>query len=338
MDYVSGEILTNSGFKRGYFGFQNRRIVETGSGIPPKKPLCNGFIVPKLINAHTHIGDSFIRKKNIHLPRNIEELVAPPHGLKHRLLHEASSDEITTGMKESIDEMANEGVSVFCDFRENGIAGINQLTTAVKQSQISPVILSRPEGLNYNADEVEQLLTESQGIGISSISDWEYSELEKVAKHAKKRKKIFAMHASERIRENIDCILDLRPDFLVHMIMATEPDLIRVRESDIPVVICPRSNAFFGLKPDIKLMKHVGIDLMIGTDNAMLHSPNILDEIKYLKTQSQELSTEELLKTITYTPRKALNLDDCILAPDSPADFVVLDKKSLKPLYISVNK
>jgi len=338
MDYVSGKILTKSGFNKGYFGFENRRIVETGSGIPPKKPLCNGFIIPKLINAHTHIGDSFIRKKNIDLPRNIEELVAPPHGLKHRLLHEASSDEITAGMKKSIDEMTNAGVSVFCDFRENGIIGINQLTTAVKHAQISPVILSRPEGLNYNADEVEQLLNNSQGIGISSTLDWEYSELEKVAKHTKKRKKMFALHVSERVRENIDCILDLHPDFLVHMIMATESDLIRVRENNIPVVICPRSNAFFGLKLDIKLMKHVGIDLMIGTDNAMLHSPNILDEIIYLKTQSQGLSTEELLRMITYTPRKALNLDDCILDPDSPADFVVLDKKSLRSLYISVDK
>jgi len=338
MDYVSGEILTESGFKRGYFGFENRKIVETGSGVPPKKPLCDGFIVPTLINAHTHIGDSFIRKKNIDLPRNIEELVAPPHGLKHRLLHEASSDEITTGMKESIDEMANAGVSAFCDFRENGITGVDQLTAAVKQSQISSVILSRPKELNYDADEVEQLLNNSQGIGISSISDWKYSELEKVTKHAKKRKKMFALHVSERVREDIDCILDLHPDFLVHMIMATESDLTRVKENNIPVVVCPRSNAFFGLKPDIKLMKHVGIDLMVGTDNAMLHSPNILDEIIYLKTQPQGLSTEELLIMITYAPRKALNLDDCILGPNSPADFVVLDKKSLRPLYISVNK
>jgi cytosine/adenosine deaminase-related metal-dependent hydrolase len=338
MDYVSGEILTESGFKRGYFGFENRKIVETGSGVPPKKPLCNGFIVPTLTNAHTHIGDSFIRKKNINLPRNIEELVAPPHGLKHRLLHEASSDEITTGMKESINEMTNIGISVFCDFRENGTIGINQLTNAMKHTKISSVILSRPNRLEYDADEVEQLLNNSQGIGISSISDWEYSELEKVAKHTKKRKKMFALHVSERIRENIDCILDLRPDFLVHMIMATESDLIRVRESDIPVVVCPRSNAFFGLKPDIKLMKHVGINLMVGTDNAMLHLPNILDEIIYLKTQPQGLLTEELLRMITYAPRKALNLDDCILAPNSPADFVVLDKKSLRPLYISVNK
>jgi len=70
----------------------------------------------------------------------------------------------------------------------------------------------------------------------------------------------------------------------------------------------------------------------------MLHTPNILDEITYLKTQSKGRSTEELLRMITYAPRKALNLDDCILGPDSPADFVVLDKKSLRPLYISVNK
>ena len=335
MDYVSGEILTYNGFEKGYIGFEKNRIIEVGKGLPPKKPICKGMIVPTFVNAHTHIGDSFIRKKDIKLPKNVEELVAPTHGLKHRLLNEASDEEIIDGIKDSLDIMIKTGTSHFCDFRENGIRGINQLKNALKNKTISPLILSRPKQLKYDKDEIEPLLENSQGMGLSSISDWEYSELMKVAKHVKKRKKIFGIHASERTREDLDLILDLKPDFLVHLIYAKDNDLERVKDSNIPVVICPRSNMFYGLKPNLKLLKKHEVDLVIGTDNAMLTPPNILDEIKYLKTFSKEFSILELLYAITYAPRKALNLDDCILASNSKADFVVLDKKHLKNLYIS---
>jgi len=335
MDYVSGEILTYNGFEKGYIGFEKNRIIEVGKGLPPKKPICKGMIVPTFVNAHTHIGDSFIRKKDIKLPKNVEELVAPTHGLKHRLLNEASDEEIIDGIKDSLDIMIKTGTSHFLDFRENGIHGINQLKNALKNKTISSFILSRPKQLKYDKDEIELLLENSQGMGLSSISDWEYSELMKVAKHVKKRKKIFGIHASERMQEDLDLILDLKPDFLVHLIYAKDNDLERVKDSNIPVVICPRSNMFYGLKPNLKLLKKHAVNLLIGTDNAMLTPPNILDEIKYLKTLSKEFSILELLHAITYAPRKALNLDDCILASNSKADFVVLDKKHLKDLYIS---
>jgi cytosine/adenosine deaminase-related metal-dependent hydrolase len=85
-------------------------------------------------------------------------------------------------------------------------------------------------------------------------------------------------------------------------------------------------------------MKQIGVDVMLGTDNAMINSPSILDEMTYLKNQFSEFSKEELLKMITYVPRKALNWDDYILGPNSPAKLVVLDKKSLKPLYVPIGK
>jgi len=336
MEYVSGKILTEEGFEEGYIGFENHKIVDRGRKNSPKKSKCNGLIVPTFVNAHTHIGDSFIREKDIKLPKNIEELVAPPNGLKHKLLKQISEFEIINGMKKSISEMKNSGVSYFCDFRENGLQGINYLQKALVDSNISAVILSRSNQLTYNKDEVEILLKNSQGIGLSSISDWEYSEIEKMAKHTKKRKKTFAIHASERIREDIDLILNLKPDFLVHMIKATESDLIRIKDADIPIVVCPRSNAFFGLKSNIKMMKKIGINIMIGTDNAMLNPPRILDEIRHIQSHNKEISILELLQMITYIPRKALNLDDGIPDLDSPAKFVVVDEKYLKTLYVSI--
>jgi len=336
MEYVSGEILTDKGFEKGYVGFEKNTIIETGKGSPPKKPVCTGLITPTFVNAHTHIGDSFIKKKDIDLPRKVEELVAPPYGLKHKLLKEASEEEIIAGMKESIETMKNSGVSCFCDFRETGINGISQLRKSLKNTSVSSLILSRPKHLNYDHDEVSFLLENSDGIGLSGISDWDYSELEKIAKHTKKENKIFAFHASERTREDIDLILGLKPDFLVHMVFATDSDLECVKDNNIPVVVCPRSNMFYCLKPNLSLLKKHGVDILIGTDNAMISSPSILDEVKYIKTVTKDFSTEELLTMITYGARKVLNADDSIPGPDSTTGVVVLDEESLKPLYIII--
>ena len=335
MDYVSGEILTEKGFIKGFLGFEKNTIYEFGKGLPTKKPFCKGLIVPSFINAHTHIGDSFIKKRRIKLPKNVIDLVKPPNGLKHKLLKEAKEEEIIQGMKESINIMINSGISKFCDFREGGIKGILELKKAITKKKVSAMILSRPLELKYNFDEIEILLNNSDGIGLSSISDWDKYELKKISAHVKKRKKLFAIHVSEIFRENIDDILDLKPNFLVHMVKATESDLINVKENDIPIVLCLRSNAFFGLKQDVKLMKKVGINMLFGTDNSMLNAPNIINEIKFVKNQYQEFSIEELFYKITFGVRKALNLNCDILGANSKACFVVLNKKTLKPLYIS---
>jgi cytosine/adenosine deaminase-related metal-dependent hydrolase len=336
MRYVVGEILKETGIEKGYIGFRKSLIIETGKGNPPDKPICKGLILPSFVNAHTHIGDSFIKQKDVNLSKSIEKLVAPPNGLKHRLLKEATDNEIIEGMEKSIDIMIKNGTKYFCDFRENGILGISQLKTALALWKITCVILSRPESLKYDKNEIDILLKNSDGIALSSITDWNISELMRIAKDTKDKKKIFALHASERIRENIDDILDLEPDFLVHMIKANESDLIKLKEVNIPVVICPRANSFFGLYPNYGLLKKIKINLLLGTDNAMLNFPIILDEIKHIKSITNEFSIMELLYMTTYGARKALNLDCDILGPNSKADFVVLDKKSLKPLYVSI--
>lgn len=337
MDYVSGEILTDNQFKKGFIAFENGIIIETGKGIPPKKPICKGLIVPTFVNAHTHIGDSFIREKNLALPKNIEKLVKPPNGLKHKLLREVSDEEIIKGMERSISIMLKSGTRYFCDFRENGILGISQLKAAVHKWNVKSLILSRPDLIEYNNDEVDILLKNSDGIAISSISDWDYSELQKIARDTNKRKKIFALHASERIREDIDDILDLKPNFLIHMLKATISDLKIVKDNNIPIVVCPRANSFYGLKPNFELYKKAGNILLIGTDNAMINTPAIIDEINYIKSISKIYSIFELLYMSTISARKVLNLECDILGPNSEADFIVLDKTSLRPLYISIN-
>ncbi len=335
MKCVQGEILTKDGFINGYLKFeQGRWSEEVRKGVPPEKPLAKGLILPTCINAHTHIGDSFIRLKHLKLPFDVKELVAPPSGLKHRLLKEASEQEILEGIRRSLGEMIASGTSCFCDFRESGLIGIYQLKKAMKNSHIDSMILSRPSQMIYEKEELDKLLQNSDGIGLSSISDWVPSEIEKIAQHVRKKKKIFALHASEVVCEDIDRILDLHPNLLVHMIAASKSDLDRVKDANIPIVVCPRSYMFFRLKNNLKLMKKMGVPILLGTDNAMINTPDVIQEVKVLLKMGL-FGLEELLTNVTYSPRKALNLDDCIQGRDLSEKFIVLERDSLRPLYIS---
>jgi cytosine/adenosine deaminase-related metal-dependent hydrolase len=334
MRYAEGDILTSEGFVSGYVGFDRQTGLEVGKGRAPQKSFIRGIIVPTFINGHTHIGDSFIRKKGIALPRDVKTLVAPPDGLKHRLLRGATEDEILKGMRTALQEMTTVGTSYFCDFREGGLAGVLQLRKAIRNRQVQPMIFSRPAKMAYEKEEMNQLLQNSDGIGVSGISDWEYPELEKIARHTKEKHKLFALHASEVIREDIDRILDLKPDLLVHMTTASEEDLLRVKQEDIPLVLCPRSYAFYQLKTNIHLIKKHRLTLLLGTDNAMINTADIIEEVRLLRT-TRLFSVEELLTMITYTPRKALNLEDGIQGLNLLKHFVVLENESLKPLYVS---
>ena len=335
MKYVQGEVLTNEGFITGHLCIeQEEKVSDIRKGNAPEKPIANGLIIPTCVNAHTHLGDSFIRYKHLRLPHNVTDLVAPPAGLKHRLLKQASEQEILEGIKKSLVEMITAGTTWFCDFREGGLIGVYQLKKAMQHRSIDSVILSRPSQLTYEKQELDRLLENSDGIGLSSISDWEPSEIEKLASHVRRKKKLFALHASEVNRENIDRVLDLHPNLLVHMIAATKADLERVKDASIPIVICPRSYLFFRLKHNLKLMKKTGVSLLLGTDNAMINSPDVVEEVKVLQ-KTGLFSLEELLTNVTYTPRKALNLDDCIQGRDLSEKYIVLEKHSLKLLYVS---
>jgi len=334
MDYISGKILTENGFEKGYLCIKDDYVTEQNKGIPPSTPIQNGLIVPTFIDMHTHIGDSFIRKKQLSLPKNLMELVAPPDGLKHRLLNEASETEILQGMIGTVQQMITTGTSGFVDFRENGLKGICLIKEALESEPIKGIILGRPKDMIVDKNEISTILQLADGIGISSISDWDIEGLYDIASLVHKKGKMFAMHASERIREDIDTILELRPTFIIHMTKALHMDFEKTKKQHIPIVICPRSNLFFGGTLPLSLLKEVGNTVLIGSDNAMLHDPSPLLEIKHLLQMYPDfLTLEQLLLTITYAPRKVLNLKDGIPHFTFPESFLVLDQQTLAPKY-----
>src|SRR2546425_305949 len=274
---VSGWFYDGQRFREGTVGWVEDVVVEIRSG-RTRRPLAEGLIIPGLWNAHTHLGDAIVTQE---LKGTIEELVAPPHGLKHRVLAKAKDAAVIAAMRRAMATMIRTGTTGFSDFREGGLNGLKLLYAAVAALPLQGIALGRPSGLTYDPREAAAILRASDGIAVSSFIDWPPDEIEKLAADARRAKKIFAIHCSERVREEIDAVLDLKPAFLVHMVHATDADLERCADAHVPIVVCARSNAFFGMTPDIPRMLRAGVELWLGTDNAMINVPSILREMEF---------------------------------------------------------
>ena len=277
MQRVSGSYYDGRRFREGTVGWEDDIVVEVRPG-RARTPLAEGLIVPGLWNAHTHLGDAIVTQE---LKGTLEELVAPPHGLKHRVLAKAKDAAVIAAMRRAMATMVRTGTTGFADFREGGLKGLKLLYAAAAALPIQGIALGRPVDLSYDPREVAAILRASDGIAVSSYIDWPRHAIEKLAADVRRAKKIFAIHCSERVREDIDAVLDLKPAFLVHMVHATDSDLERCADADVPIVVCPRSNAFFGMTPDIPRMLGHGVELRLGTDNAMINTPSLLREMEF---------------------------------------------------------
>jgi len=274
---VSGSYYDGRRFREGTVGWEDDVVVEVRPG-RARTPLAEGLIVPGLWNAHTHLGDAIVTQE---LKGTLEELVAPPHGLKHRVLAKAKDAAVIAAMRRAMATMVRTGTTGFADFREGGLKGLKLLYASAAALPIQGIALGRPVDLSYDPREVAGILRASDGIAVSSYIDWPRHAIEKLAADVRRAKKIFAIHCSERVREDIDAVLDLKPAFLVHMVHATDSDLERCADADVPIVVCPRSNAFFGMTPDIPRMLGHGVELRLGTDNAMINTPSLLREMEF---------------------------------------------------------
>jgi cytosine/adenosine deaminase-related metal-dependent hydrolase len=331
VELASGKLLTAEGFIDAHIEFENGLVKSVGDGTS-KMATAKGVIVPTLINCHTHIADYVVP---LDTRLSLEEIVAPPNGLKHRILASIPAQHLTASMVRLSRAMFTRGVTGYIDFREGGVAGVKALVAA-KGNGAEPSIWGRPLGLKFVPEEIDSLLKYGNGVAVSSISDWDYGELSALAAHVNRKGGRFAIHASERIREDIGKVLDLKPKFVVHMTMATKEDVTACVKADVPIVVCPRSNLFFGFVPPLKMMLDAGAKLALGTDNAMVSQPDMLQEIdtaaRLLRSQGVRDLTPIVDMAFT-NPRILLNRNDSFnYRPGSPCDFMVLRSKGGDPL------
>jgi cytosine/adenosine deaminase-related metal-dependent hydrolase len=235
------------------------------------------WICPALFNAHTHLGDTIAI--DCGTTGSLETLVTPPDGLKHRLLRDASRQDLVSGMRAGMEGMIATGTAGCADFREGGIEGVLALKEAAAGLSFFPFVFGREGGE-----------TVSGGLGISSVRD--VMDTGRLVGDAKRAGKKIAFHAGERDAGDIDAALAYEPDLLIHMTHATKKQLRECAEREIPIAVCPRSNWTLGVAssrrhPPLALMNELGCTVCLGTDNVMFVAPDLFSEMAFVSTVYQ---------------------------------------------------
>ena len=349
--------------KNGYLLIENGRIVEIGDGNKPiagqSINLSKCTIIPGLINAHTHVGDSAFQ--DIGFGRTLEELFKPPHGLKHKLLSSAPQAAIIKACRETVFDMLHSGTTTFADFRENGAEGVKMLLRALEGIKMRVLIFGRPdhtfrpEELEANTaklpkealDSIEQVDRFICGYAPSAPNDYTDEALRQLASLARKHGKIRATHVAEspdslKISKSRAGLSDVRralsyfqADLLVHLVYVETEDLREVTEQGVSVVCCPSANATLGLRlPPIREMLDRKINVALGTDNVMLNPPDMLREMAFVlkmyrvgRMRENSLDSRDVLMMATINGARALKIHDNVgsINVGKSADIVALD-------------
>ncbi|MHC1575770.1 MAG: amidohydrolase family protein [Methanosarcinaceae archaeon] len=301
---------------KGYVCIEDGIITEVGE----EATSSDNIIAPCFVNAHTHIGDSVCKDPSlgnsdgICVQRDLDQLVRPPHGLKHRVLSSTPNHVLMRHMRASIMDMLSTGTCAFADFREGGVVGLMALKEVLKGVCIDSIILGRPastEGMLEDIlSEIDRVLRNGDGLGMSGTNDMDMELLRQAAGHTRKWKRFFAIHAGEKSRTDIEDALSLEPDMLIHLTQADTADLNAVSDASVPVVVCPRSNFITGVgMPPVRNMLEAGITVAVGTDNVMLNSVNMFSEMEFL-SKIAGLDDRQVFKLCTLNGASILRLDN----------------------------
>jgi cytosine/adenosine deaminase-related metal-dependent hydrolase len=342
---VEGALLDADGARAGYARFRAGRLVETGAiGTDSTRGgvrKIRGIVVPSPVNGHTHLGDAVATREPPNSP--IADIVRPPDGYKFRLLQETAPAEKRRAMRAALQRMDREGVAATVDFREEGAEGVQMLRDSARGLRLQTVILGRTLARPIDRAELDHLLRVADGVGLSAVGEEPLEVRRIVGTACRQRGKLYALHASESAREPVDDYLHPRPDLLVHLTEATAADLAQVVEAGVTVSVCPRSNALFGRRPDLALFHRLGVRTMLGTDNAMFHSPSIWRELEFAyvtgRLMKRPVTPEFLFRAAFVEPYRWLGEPDrARLHAGSPARPLVFRLPADDPEYQVVTR
>lgn len=322
------------------------------------------IVCPRFINAHTHIGDSIIKDEGDGL--SLDEVVKPPHGIKHKALESASDDELIEAMRESIWDMCNLGISHFIDYREGGLEGVKLLKEAAKDIPIKPIILARDssfygEDADYHQVKVaiRKLLKHADGIGLSGFGEIDTTVAEIICEKCEAAGKISSIHVAENEDNQFTSLektnktepqraFDAGFDQIVHMTNPKEDDINQLSKSNSSLTICPRSNGALsvGIIPLFDILK-TGVKPLIGSDNIMINRPNLFREMEFTLKMMKGFSKNyiapiEILKMATTNVCIADSLSEKInksyIEEGQKAEFMIINQKSNNPYLSLINR
>ena len=324
----------------------------------------NKIICPRFINAHTHIGDSIIKDEGDGL--SLDEVVKPPHGIKHIALESASDDELVEAMRESMWDMHNLGISHFIDYREGGLEGVKLLKEAAEGIPITPIILGRDssfygEDADYHQVKIaiRKLLKHVDGIGLSGFGEIDTTVAEIICEKCEKEGKISSIHVAESECNQFSSLektnktepqraFDAGFNQVVHMTNPKNDDIDSLVKSKSSLTICPRSNGALsvGIIPLYDILK-TGVRPLMGSDNIMINRPNLFREmeftLKIMKGFSKDyIAPTEILKMATTNVCVADSLSEKInksyIGEGQNCELMILNQKSSNPYLSIINR
>jgi len=335
----------------------NNTFQKINSKIKPAKDKivdCDGLLlIPGLINSHTHIGDSIA--KDIALDRDPDSKINPIFGIKQKILRETEPKKLIHFMRKTVKSMLKKGTTTFVDFREGGLDGVLLMQKVLSNTPIRSIILGRieyyqskdqikrntPIPQSYQ-NQIDQLLKNCDGIGISGSNENSDSSL----KEFSKIKKIRAIHCAETTQSCLKSkqvtgktepkrSMLLKPDFLVHMTYASKSDLKIASKKTSGIVVCPRANASLaeGIPNVVQMMK-MNCNVAIGTDNVMINSPDMFREMDFLwkvtmGIHQKRTEPKNILKMVTVNAGKILDKKIGCIKEGYLADAIFIKKNDL---------
>ena len=322
------------------------------------------IVCPRFINAHTHIGDSIIKDEGDGL--SLDEMVKPPHGIKHVALESAEDDELIEAMRQSMWDMYNLGISHFIDYREGGLEGVKLLKEAAKDIPITPIILARDssfygEDANYHQVKIalRKLLKEADGIGLSGFGEIDTTVAGIICEKCEKAGKISSIHVAESESNQFASIektdktepkraFDAGFNQVVHMTNPKNDDIDLLAKSKSSLTICPRSNGALsvGIIPLFDILKN-GVKPLIGSDNIMINRPNLFREMEFTLKIMKGLSKNyiapvEILKMATtnvcINSSLASKINKSYIDEGQIAEFMIINQRSNNPYLSLINR
>jgi len=308
---VEGTVLRGRSFEpiEGRVVVEDDEIVAVEEGTTES----DAIVCPAFVNAHTHIGDSIAKEAGRGL--SLDELVAPPDGLKHRLLRAASTEEKVAAMRRSLRFMQRSGTAATVEFREGGVEGVRAIREALDGLDIEATVLGR---------ETTAAMREGDGFGASGARDADFTAERAATREAGKP---FGIHAGERDAADLTPALDLDPTFIVHVVHPEPRHLERIEREGVPVVVCPRSNLVTGVgaPPIPDLLDRTTVAL--GTDNVMLNSPSMFREMEFA-AKVGGADAVDVLRMATINGADLVGRNCGLIEPGRAAKLLVLDGDS----------
>ena len=336
-------------------------IVEEIDCTDPCESLSDGalVIIPGLVNAHTHVGDACLPDGATGL--TLEEGFFRPGGYKYREFARLERDTILDAMVDSLSYMARTGTVCHFDFREQGADGARILREASVATGVESIILSQLDSVPFGERELtenlvrlpesaemelNELLDVADGFSESTMNDLTDPAWHQIQEITQERGKLRAIPCleSENYRDrsvamtgrgDLERAIEiLKPHLIVHLTVANDTEIAQLELCRTNVVVNPQANASLGLPlPPVAKLLEANVNLMLGTDNVMLNSPDLFCELAFTyriaKSQygdSKRPDPNSILKMATSNTRNFPGRSRSgFLERGMDANFVVLD-------------